>query len=379
MSDFPHKPSATPNRYHRQALLANIGKQGQHRLAHSHVLIVGCGALGAPAAEWLARAGVGTITIADRDIVEPTNLQRQTLYTERDAADANPKAVAAAQRLATINSEIIIRPAVIDVTPTNLDHLLEPSADANQPTPQPVQLIIDGTDNVATRYLLNDAAVERQIPLIYGGAIANEGRQATFITTPGPNRTACLRCAFGNPPPPASLPTCDTVGVLGPVAGIVAAHQAIDAIKVLTGNLDALSGSVLAFDAWANQTSRINIKHQQDPDCPCCAHRRFQYLRQENSGSNTTHTATICGRNAVQITPPKPNPTTHAPSTINLQTLASRWHNIGQTIQTPYLARLTIQSHTNIEITVFTDGRAIIAGTADPAHARSLYDRYIGN
>jgi len=379
-------------RYHRQTLLAQIGGVGQGRLASAHVLIVGCGALGAPAAEWLARAGVGTITIADRDVVEMTNLQRQTLFSESDAKGSVPKAIAAARRLGEINTDVRVRPAVVDVGAHNIDGLLVPT----DPDVPPVGLILDGTDNVATRYLLNDAAVERGIPLVYGGAIATEGRQATFLTTPGPHRTACLRCAFGEPPPPASLPTCDTVGVLGPVAGVVAACQALDAIKVLTGNLEALSGSVLSFDAWANHRQRINIRGQQDPDCPCCGRRVFQFLRPVMTERHNGITASLCGRNAVQITPPTRITSTGRASTdtIDLTILAERLQRVGPMVQTPYMIRVTLGSvpresrcasdeplagvAERLELTVFNDGRAIVSGTSDPAHARSLYDRFVG-
>jgi molybdopterin-synthase adenylyltransferase len=268
-------------RYHRQTLLPQIGPAGQHRLAASRVLLIGCGALGTTIADQLVRAGVGRLVLADRDIVELTNLQRQTLFDERDAADGLPKAIAAANRLREINSTVQVTPLVTDIHAGNIEDLLAPRFD----------LILDGTDNVQTRYLINDVSVKHAIPWIYGAAVGTEGRVMSIL----PPTTPCLRCIFPIPPGAHDLPTCDTAGVLGMAATIIGAFQAIEAIKILTGQSSA--SALLRFDFWQPRLHAMPLTDAKRPDCPCCCQRRFDYLDVPAGDA----AATLCGRNAVQV------------------------------------------------------------------------------
>jgi molybdopterin-synthase adenylyltransferase len=275
--------NTTPGRYHRQMLLMQIGAEGQRRLGEARVLLVGCGALGSVLAEQLVRAGVGDLRIVDRDVVELTNLQRQVLFDEEDARDASPKAVAAAQRLRNVNSLVRVEPVVADFSPNNAEELCEMPGGAPR-------LLLDGTDNVQTRYLINDLAVQRGLPWVYGACVGTEGRVATIL----PGRTACLRCLFPHPPPGSDLPTCDTAGVLAPAAAVVASMQATAAIQLLTGA--AVTQRLVAFDLWAGEFRSISTAGARLEDCPCCGRHHFEFL--EGGGDPLT---TLCGRNAVQI------------------------------------------------------------------------------
>jgi len=272
-------PSAVPpsSRYHRQTILPGFGPDAEATLAKSHVMIIGLGALGCPAADLLARAGVGTLSLVDRDLVELTNLQRQTLYAERDVG--TPKAEAAAARLREVNRSIRIDPIVEDFAPASAEALL-----AAHPRPG---LVLDCTDNFQTRYLINDACVKLRTPLVYGGAVGAVGVQLTIR----PGATPCLRCLFPDPPAPGASPTCDTAGIFAPVSAIIGATQAADAVKLLVAP-DRLSGTMLQFDLWANARSRIALS-AADPDCPCCGKNRFEYI------SMAVEPSILCGRNAV--------------------------------------------------------------------------------
>lgn len=352
---------ATPHhvsRYVRQEALPGVGVEGQRRLATGHVAIVGLGALGCAAADLLARAGVGRLTLNDRDVVEWTNLQRQTLYSERDAQMGLPKAEAAASRIAQINSTIACTPLVADVTSDTIEKLLGLS---DSSSPRSLHAILDATDNLETRFLLNDVSVKHRVPLVYGGVLATRGMHATFIPGVGP----CLRCTFGSPGEPASAPTCETAGVLGSAVAAVAGAQATDALKLLLARPDLVHRTLTEFDVWSG-FHRVIALGDTDPGCPCCALRRFDFLNAPASDS-----ATLCGQDAVQVRPA-------AAATVNLDALASRLNAIGTVERTRFMVRFTPTESTGISLSVFSDGRAIVRGTMKSEVARGVYARYIG-
>lgn len=336
-------------RYSRQILFREIGREGQEKLLASRVLLVGCGALGASHAEMLARAGVGKLRIVDRDFVEFTNLQRQTLFKESDAAERLPKAIAAKTRIAEINSEIKIEAIIADLNNSNVEALIKDC-----------DLVIDGTDNFQVRYLLNDACVKNKVTWIYGAAVSSYGTTMTIR----PGTTPCLRCIFDEMPDPGTSPTCDTAGVIMPIIATVAATQVSEALKILVGDLDALHGSLMQFDIWANDRQRIKLG-APNSDCKCCGQGVFEFL----DADRQEFAAVLCGRDAVQIAPSK---TTN----MNLEQLAANLRNIADVKRNEYLVRFCVDGK---EVTVFADGRAIVKGTDDPALARVLYARYVGN
>ncbi|MBX3387682.1 MAG: ThiF family adenylyltransferase [Phycisphaeraceae bacterium] len=353
-------------RYARQLLLPGFGSDAQHALARARVTILGCGALGTVAAESLVRAGVGSVRIVDRDLVDLTNLHRQTLFTQRDADDAAPKAAAAADRLRLINPQVNVEPIVADATPRTIEALV---AD--------VQAVVDATDNFQTRYLLNDACVMHAVPLVYGGAIATRGMAMTILPrsarTPSPwPPTPCLRCVFPTPPAPGSTPTCDTAGVLNTVTGIVANVQATETLKILLKRWDLVSRTLLEFDPWFGLRRRVDLSTFLDPDCPCCAHRRFDHLDAPPDSSSA-----LCGQNAIQLPP-----SDGALQRINLADLADRLAPVarpGSVRRSPHLVRASLPTpRGERELTLFADGRAIIKGTTDPAEARAIFARYVG-
>jgi molybdopterin-synthase adenylyltransferase len=335
-------------RYSRQILFSGIGEEGQRRLLAARVLIVGCGALGTAHAESLARAGVGHLRIVDRDFVEPSNLQRQTMFTESDAEQRLPKAIAAANHLRQINSEIQIEPHIVDVNHSSIEQLL---VDCD--------VVIDGTDNFATRYLINDACVKHNVNWIYGAAVGSYGVTMTIR----PHQTACLRCLFEEAPPAASAPTCDTSGVIMPIINVVSAVQVSEALKLLTGHVESLHGSLMQFDVWQNEWRKIGTGGRR-PECPTCGLALYETLLQASEG-----VAVLCGRDAVQISPSQP---TH----INFSSLAERLRRAGEVKFNEYLLRFKTGK---FELTVFQDARSIIRGTDEIATARSLYAKYIGN
>ena len=336
-------------RYSRQILFAPIGKNGQEKLSNARVTLVGCGALGAAHAEILARAGVGFLRIVDRDFVEFSNLQRQTLYSETDALERLPKAIAARNRLRQINSEIEVEAVIADVNYSNIESLVKD-----------VDLVLDGTDNFQIRYLINDACVKLSKIWIYGAAVSSYGATMTIF----PTETPCLRCIFEEMPDAGTSPTCDTAGVIQPIITSVSAIQTTEALKILTGNFDVLHRSLMQIDVWQNDWRKIKLNKPND-DCECCARRNFEFL----DAVNNEFSAVLCGRNAVQIAPPKP-------SKLDLQTLAARLEKVGAVKQNEYLLRLNVGEY---ELTVFTDARAIVRGTDDVLTARSLYSKYVGN
>ena len=336
-------------RYSRQILFSGIGAEGQRKLLQSRVLIVGCGALGSAQAESLARAGVGTLRIADRDFVEASNLQRQTMFTERDAGDRIPKAVAAANHIREINSEIVVEAEIVDVNHSNIERLIEDC-----------DVVLDGTDNFATRYLINDACVKHEITWIYGAAVGSYGVTMTIQ----PHQTPCLRCVFEEAPPAATAPTCDTAGVLMPIISVVAAVQVTEAVKLLTGQTASLHRSLMQFDVWRNEWRKINPGPRSE-NCITCSHRQFTTLEADSS----EFAAVLCGRNAVQISPG------HATS-VDFELLAKRLKATGEVKFNEYLLRFRTGE---FEVTVFQDARSIIRGTSEINTARSLYAKYVGN
>jgi len=336
-------------RYSRQILFNGVGKEGQRRLLQSRALIIGCGALGSAHAESLARAGVGKLRIADRDFVEASNLQRQTMFTERDANERIPKAVAAANHIREINSELEVEAEITDVNHSNIEQLVKDC-----------DVVLDGTDNFATRYLINDACVKHKLDWIYGAAVGSYG----VTMTVRPHQTPCLRCVFEEAPPAASAPTCDTAGVIMPIISVVAAVQVAEALKLLTGKTEDLHRSLMQFDVWQNEWRKIN-PGPPSPDCPTCAHARFETLE----AGEGDFAAVLCGRNAVQISPAQA-------TQLNFEELANRLKVTGEVKFNDYLLRFRTGE---FELTVFQDARSIIRGTSEITTARSLYAKYIGN
>jgi molybdopterin/thiamine biosynthesis adenylyltransferase len=341
--------TANEERYSRQVLFSGIGNEGQRLLADGRVLIVGCGALGSAQAESLARAGVARLRIVDRDFVEASNLQRQTMFTERDAAEHMPKAIAAASHIREINPGVETEPEIADVNNSNIERLIDGCS-----------VIIDGTDNFATRYLINDACVKHGKNWIYGAAVGSYGVTMTII----PGETACLRCVFPEAPPAASAPTCDTAGVIMPIINIVAAIQVTEALKLLTNHREDLHQSLMQFDVWRNEWRRINAGGPAK-DCPTCGLRQFETL-ESTAGE---FAAVLCGRNAVQISPTRA-------SKIDFKSLANRLQAAEDVKFNDYLLRFRAGEY---EVTVFQDARSIIRGTDEISTARSLYAKFIGN
>jgi molybdopterin-synthase adenylyltransferase len=336
-------------RYSRQVLFPQIGQAGQQRLLDSRVLIIGCGALGSSHAEALSRAGVGRLRIVDRDFVEFSNLQRQTLFSESDASDRLPKAIAAKNRLNQINSSIQIDAIVSDVNASNVESLL-----------RDCDLVLDGSDNFQVRYLINDACIKNGIPWIYGAAVSSYGTSMTIL----PQEAPCLRCVFEEMPDAASSPTCDTAGVIMPIISTISAIQVSEAIKLLVGSRESLHKTLLQIDIWSNQRHAINLK-SPNPDCPACGKRNFEFLEPANVDSSVV----LCGRNAIQVSPPRP-------SSIDLASFAERMRAVSDVKHNEYLVRFFSGEH---EITVFSDGRAIVKGADDASVARALYARFVGS
>ena len=334
-------------KYSRQMLFAGIGPDGQRRLLGSRATIVGCGAIGAAAANLLVRAGVGSLTIIDRDFVEPSNLQRQMLFDESDARRALPKAVAAEHKLRSVNAGVDVRGVLADLSPKNAVELLSGS-----------DLILDGTDNFETRFLINDFAVDSGRAWIYAAAVSSYGLTMTIR----PGLTPCLACLLEPGVSSHALEeTCDTIGVLGPIVNVIASWQAAEALKILAGHPEALKGRLLSCDVWTGRMQAIRLA--RNPDCRACAKHDYSYLQ----GEAQPH-ITLCGRDSVQI---------HERSrALDLRALASRLQPVVQDVrQNDFLIRFRVAPY---EMTVFADGRAILKGTKDPAIARSLYARYLG-
>ncbi|MHB8972392.1 MAG: ThiF family adenylyltransferase [Pirellulaceae bacterium] len=337
-------------RYSRQLRYPPIGVEGQRKLLAARVLVVGCGALGSVLASTLVRAGVGALRIVDRDFLELNNLQRQVLYDEQDVATGLPKAVVARDRLRLINSQVDIEAVVADVDHRNIGQLLKD-----------VDLIVDGTDNFEVRYLMNDAALHGNVPWIYGGCIGAAGQTMTVL----PGETPCFRCLHPEPPPPGTTETCDSAGILAPIINVIASIQACEGLKILTGHRAAVCRDLQVFDLWDNHVRQIRLDAlRENNHCPACIQRQFAWL----SGERGSHSAILCGRNAVQLSFPDN-------TRLSLEALAVRLQGLGQITLNPYLLRLNVDPY---QLTVFPDGRAIIHGTEEIAEAKTLYARYIG-
>lgn len=339
-------PISPEERYSRQILFAPLGAAGQERLRAAHVVLVGCGATGSALAALLVRAGVGRLRIVDRDYVEPSNLQRQALFTEDDARDALPKAIAAQRQLHAFNSGVQVEAVVADLTPANADSLLSGAA-----------LILDGADNFETRYLVNDFAVRTRVPWIYTAAVGSYAATMNII----PGETACLACLFAEPPG-GIVDTCETTGILNTAVNAIASVAATEAIKLLVGARTALRRTLLSLDVWSNQHAEIAAAAPR-ADCRCCQHRKFIHL----AGERRPH-ITLCGRNSVQVH--------ERERPIDFAALAPRLRPHGPVRHNEFVLRFWCDPY---ELTLFPDGRAIIKGTTDTAVARSLYARYIGS
>ena len=332
-------------RYSRQILFRGIGAEGQKRLAAARVAVVGCGATGSAVCSLLSRAGIGTIRIIDRDYVEPSNLQRQTLFDEADARESLPKAVAAARRIAAFNSQIVVEPEVADLTPENIDSLLEGA-----------ELILDGTDNFETRYLVNDYAVKMGVPWIYAAAVGSYGVTLNVI----PGTTACLACVFPDSPQ-GIVETCETAGVLNSAVNLVASIEATEALKFLVGATEKIRRTLLSWDVWTNEQAEIQAGKPR-AGCRACGEHDFVHLE----GEGRPH-ITLCGRNSVQIHE------RHRP--VNFGEMSERLKPHGTVRHNDFVLKFWREPY---EMTLFTDGRAIIKGTTDTGVARSLYARFVG-
>lgn len=333
-------------RYSRQVLFPGVGREGQRRLASARVALVGCGATGSALASLLARAGVGRIRVIDRDYIEPSNLQRQSLFDEADAAQSLPKAIAAARKISAFNSQIVVEPEVSDLVPANIQALTEG-----------MQLVLDGTDNFETRYLINDFAVKTSLPWIYTAAVGSYG--VTMNVLPG--NTACLACIFPDQPRGA-FETCDTAGILNSAVNLAASIAATEALKLLVGADQQVRRTLLSFDVWRNEHAEVKAEKPR-PGCRACGERDFVHLAGEGRPN-----ITLCGRNSVQIHE------RHRP--VDFAEVSARLQPHGPVRHNDFVLKFWLEPY---EMTLFPDGRAIIKGTTDTAVARSLYARYVGS
>lgn len=337
-------------RYSRQILFPPIGETGQQRLSTSRIVIVGLGALGTALANHMVRAGVGFVRLIDRDFVEESNLQRQMLFDEADAREGIPKAIAAEKKLRGINSTVHLEAHVADVSWNNAETLLTD-----------VDLILDGSDNFALRYLINDVSIKRRIPWIYGGVVSSRGM--TFTIRPG--ITPCLRCLFPEAPVAGTAETCDTVGVLGPAVHLVTAHQGVEALKLLIGKTEALDRRLRHFDLWQNRHIAMKVRESPDPHCPTCGQRQFEHLDPRNKEAQAV---SLCGRNTVQITP-------SGPVQLDMELLSNRLARLGTVRQNRFLLRVEIDGY---RLVLFPDGRILVQGTEEVHIARTLVAKYVG-
>ena len=334
-------------RYSRQTLLSEIGQEGQQKLLSSTVVVVGCGALGTAIASGLTRAGVGRIKIVDRDYVELSNLQRQVLFDEEELDTGLPKAMAAAEKLRRVNSDVVIEPLVTDLDAFNIERIF---SDAD--------LVVDGTDNFEARFLINDACIKHGLPWVYGAVIATYGVTMSIV----PRQTACLRCLLRDQPPPGTVPTCDTAGVLGAVAGVIAALEVTQALKLLLDGGQEYQNRLTQVDVWTGEWFQVDVG--RDSECPACQLDQYEFLEAKEG----TFVTSLCGREAIQIN-------VRGDVQLSLEQLAERLSASGQVRFNEYMLRCDVE---DFEIAVFPNGRAIIKGTTDPAVARALYAKYIG-
>lgn len=317
---------------------------------NSTAVVIGCGALGTISSSYLVRAGIGKVRIIDRDFIEENNLQRQILFDENDISENLPKAIAAQRKLHEINSKVKVEGIVSDVNYSNIEKLTK---DAD--------IIIDGTDNFETRFLINDFCIKNSVPWVYGACIGSRGVVMSII----PSMTPCLRCVFETMPQIGSFPTCDTAGVIGPIAGIIASFQVTEAIKILTEAYDAINKNLLEIDAWDTNFRQIDISALKDKNnCPTCKLHNYEFLEAE-AGIMTTF---LCGKNAVQVM-------SRNIGNIDLRQLEQRLGSIAEISCNAFMLKFKVKNHS---FTVFADGRAIITGTADSSVAKSLYSKYLG-
>lgn len=334
------------DRYSRQIIMNEIGQAGQELLLNAVVAIIGLGALGTVIANNLARAGIGHLRLIDRDFVDLSNLQRQTLFSEKDVIDNLPKAVAASKHLQQINSTITIEPIISDVNHNNIEKFLEN-----------VDLVLDGTDNFETRFIINDACIKKSLPWIYGSAIGGYGMTMNII----PEKTACFRCIISNIPSPGNHPTCSTIGVLNMITGIIGCFQAGEALKILIKS-PSVRKKALVIDLWRNMTDYLHIP--QEKDCLTCIKHDYEFLQ----GKRTPSIIKMCGSDSIQVMPA-------VPGTINLKELAEGLKKIGVVTHNRFLLKFT---NAETEFTLFPDGRAIIKNIHDEQTAKSIYAKYIG-
>ncbi|MDQ0215502.1 adenylyltransferase/sulfurtransferase [Oikeobacillus pervagus] len=334
------------DRYSRQQLFTPIGKTGQEKIRRKHVLLIGAGALGTASAEMLVRAGIGKITLVDRDYVEYSNLQRQQLYTEKDAEEALPKVIAAKRRLQEVNSEVEIEAILADMDREQFESLLQN---------EKIDVIMDATDNFDIRLLINDISQKFQVPWVYGACVGSYGVSFVII----PNKTPCLHCLLEQIPLGGA--TCDTAGIISPAVQIVASFQTAEALKILTEHEEAIRKTLLSFDLWKNEWSQLNVASLKKADCPSCGENKiYPYLQYENE----TKFAILCGRNSVQIRP-------STPFSYTLQELSSRLQASNHQVRVnPYLLSFSYQSH---RIVVFKDSRVFIHGCKNLADAKKIY------
>lgn len=337
------------DRYSRQILFSGIGQAGQEKIRQKHVLIIGAGALGSGNAEVLSRAGVGRITIIDRDYVEPSNLQRQQLYTEEDVAEKLPKAAAAEKRLKAINSDVTVSAIIGDANAALLEDLVKG-----------VDVMIDATDNFETRMAMNDVAQKHGIPWIYGACVGSFGMSFSII----PGKTPCLNCLLRSIPLQGM--TCDTGGIIAPAVQMVIAHQTAEALKMLAQDWQAVRTAFVSFDLWRNQYTSMKMSKAKDPGCLSCGETRtYPYLEQEN----WTKTTVLCGRDTVQIRP-------SIQGELSLEKLAGQLTSLGHSVKgNPYLLSVEMGPE---RMVIFKDGRALIHGTKDLTHAKAVYQRILG-
>jgi molybdopterin-synthase adenylyltransferase len=342
-------PRRSDDRYSRQVLFRPLGEEGQARIRAARVLVAGCGGLGAESASLLARAGVGFLRIVDRDVVELSNLQRQALFEEADVREGLPKAVAAARRLARVNADVAVEPVVADLGPRNVRDLLDG-----------IDLVLDGFDSFESRFLLNDACVEKGLPWVYGACIGSTGLAALLV----PGRTPCLRCLLPEIPEPGTAATCDTAGILGPAAHLASSMQVGRALRWLATREAPAEAELVYADVWEGRFTRTALPFRPEENrCPCCVERRFDFLSVE-----TPQAAALCGRDSVQVRP-------LVPSRPDFASLAERLRPLGEVLANEHLLRFRTEE---VEMTLFSDGRAIVKGTTDPARARSLVARTFG-
>ena len=334
------------NRYLSQIVFPEIGKEGQEKIKNAKVIVIGCGALGCAIANNLVRAGIGKIKIVDRDLVEISNLQRQILYDEEDVRERIPKSIAAKRKLEKINSEVKIEAIVSDVNFRNIEDLIKDC-----------DIVLDGTDNFETRFLINEACVKHEIPWIYGAVIGGAGSTATII----PEKTPCLRCIIEEIPSPGNLPTCDTLGVLNTIPATIASIQTTEALKIILEN-ENLNNDLILIDLWSSSWEKIKIERKRN--CPVCVKKKYIFLE----GEEISHATSLCGRNAVQIVPQKR-------SQISFKKLEEKLKHLGKVKYNEFVLSFKTGDY---ELIVFPDARVIVKGTTDISIAKTLYAKYLG-